>query len=131
MKEQAEMTGSVTGDVDTHADVHVCVVVCSTRIGGCVIPIEQERIPGVAGMAQRLGVIDKTGIEGTGTYGAGLTQFLAGSGVEVNRPDRSERFRHDQQPFKLGPQTRFQPQLGQTQPHLASRRTTTRQDMGA
>jgi transposase len=36
-------------------------------------------------------------VEGTGTYGAGLTRFVRAYGlqvVEVNRPDRSLRRRH-------------------------------------
>ena len=36
-------------------------------------------------------------VEGTGTYGAGLTRFVRASGlqvIEVNRPDRSLRRRH-------------------------------------
>ncbi len=35
-----------------------------------------------------------SGVEGTGTHGAGIARFLAGQGVlvhEVNRPDRSTR----------------------------------------
>lgn len=96
MKEQAEMTGGVTGGVDTHADVHVCVVVCSSthrRLGVASFPVNTNRYWALLGWLRGFGVIDKIGVEGTGTYSAGLTRFLAGSGVEVvevNRPDRSE-----------------------------------------
>ena len=37
------------------------------------------------------------GIEGTGSYGAGVARFLSGKGyavVEVNRPDRATRYRN-------------------------------------
>lgn len=40
------------------------------------------------------GVLRRAGIEGTGSYGAALTQVLQGNGitvVEINRPDRSRR----------------------------------------
>jgi transposase len=41
--------------------------------------------------------VERIGVEGTGTYGAGLTRFARADGlqvVEVNRPDRSTRRRH-------------------------------------
>jgi transposase len=44
--------------------------------------------------AERFGPVERIGIEGTGTYGAGLTRFVCAYGlevVEVNRPDRSLR----------------------------------------
>ncbi len=44
--------------------------------------------------AQELGRVDRFGIEGTGSYGAGLTSYLRRCGhrvVEVNRPDRRSR----------------------------------------
>jgi transposase len=44
-----------------------------------------------------LGEVSAWGVEGTGSYGAGLARFLAANGqrvVEVNRPDRAARRRH-------------------------------------
>jgi len=41
--------------------------------------------------------VERIGVEGTGTYGAGLARFVRADGleaVEVNRPDRSLRRRH-------------------------------------
>jgi transposase len=46
--------------------------------------------------AERYGRVERIGVEGTGTYGAGLTRFVRAYGleaVEVNRPDRSLRRR--------------------------------------
>jgi transposase len=46
--------------------------------------------------AERFGPVERIGVEGTGTYGAGLTRFVRAYGleaVEVNRPDRSLRRR--------------------------------------
>jgi len=40
--------------------------------------------------------VERVGVEGTGTYGAGLARFVRAYGlqaVEVNRPDRSLRRR--------------------------------------
>lgn len=46
--------------------------------------------------SRSFGTIRKFGIEGTGSYGAGIARFLTGRGyavIEVNRPDRSVRHR--------------------------------------
>lgn len=90
----------VTGGVDTHADIHVAAVVCSTSHRLLEVA-EFETTP--AGYVQLLawlagfGPIDAVGIEGTGSYGAGLARFLTEQGVElveVARPDRQARRTH-------------------------------------
>jgi transposase len=46
--------------------------------------------------AEGFGPVERIGVEGTGTYGAGLARFVRAYGlqvVEVNRPDRSTRRR--------------------------------------
>ena len=46
--------------------------------------------------SRNLGRVHTFGVEGTGSYGAGLARFLTGRGytvIEVNRPDRSVRYR--------------------------------------
>jgi transposase len=53
-------------------------------------PRSAESLPG----SQALGVIRAFGVEGTGTYGAGLSRFLCEHGhrvFEVNRPNRQLR----------------------------------------
>jgi|LWDU01.1.fsa_nt_gi transposase len=43
---------------------------------------------------QSFGTFQRAGVEGTGTYGAGIARFLSQQGVqvfEINRPDRSMR----------------------------------------
>ena len=48
------------------------------------------------GGSRSLGEIHAFGIEGTGSYGAGVARYLTRRGhtvVEVNRPDRSTRYR--------------------------------------
>jgi transposase len=88
----------VTGGVDTHLDVHVAAALDS--IGGL---LGVEAFPTTpAGYAQllawlaNLGPVSRVGVEGTGSYGAGLTRHLQAAGVsvvEVNRADRQERRR--------------------------------------
>jgi transposase len=44
------------------------------------------------------GDVRRNGVEGTGSYGVGLTRQLAEAGIEVlevDRPDRSDRRRKD------------------------------------
>ena len=46
--------------------------------------------------AERFGPVERIGVDGTGTYGAGLTRFVPAYGLEavaINRPDRSLRRR--------------------------------------
>ncbi len=51
---------------------------------------------------QSFGDLQRAGIEGTGSYGAGLARFLSEQGIlifEINRPDRSmRRFRGKSDP---------------------------------
>ena len=84
--------------VDTHKDEHVAVAVDSlgVRIGQRNLPTTDTGYTGLEHWARSLGEIDSFGVEGTGSYGAGLARFLREQGhkvIEVNRPDRSTRRR--------------------------------------
>ena len=88
----------VTGGVDTHLDVHV--VAALDRIGGLLGTASFPTTP--LGYAQLLdwlrafGPIAQVGVEGTSSYGAGLTRALQAEGVlvvEVDRPNRQQRRR--------------------------------------
>jgi transposase len=88
----------VTVGVDTHADVHVAVATDSfgRRLDATSVPTTPAGYAELLGWAQCLGQLDAWGIEGTGSFGAGLTRFLRSRGqvvVEVNRPDRAARRR--------------------------------------
>ncbi|ONH58903.1 IS110 family transposase [Frankia sp. CcI49] len=82
--------------VDTHKDIHVAAVL--TTLGAA---LASEQFPATATGYQHLldwartfGQVSRAGVEGTGSYGAGLTRFLQSAGVEVtevNRPDRAAR----------------------------------------
>ncbi|MEV1132206.1 IS110 family transposase [Agromyces sp. NPDC049794] len=86
----------VTGGVDTHGKTHHAAAVDQAgRILG-----DQEFPATTAGYQQLLvwlrgfGRVIKIGVEGTGTYGAGLARYLTARGValvEVDRPDRRAR----------------------------------------
>jgi transposase len=86
-------TRAVTGGVDTHADTHVAAAL--DPIGGLLGVREFPATP--AGYARLLGwlggfgTVCLVGIEGTGSYGAGLARHMAAAGVRVIEVDRSDR----------------------------------------
>ena len=75
----------VIGGVDTHKNVHVAAVIDDR---GKILDTSQF-VTTSAGYRQLLkwlrsfGELAKVGVEGTGSYGAGLHSFLASEGVEV------------------------------------------------
>jgi transposase len=88
----------VVAGVDTHLDTHHAAVLTLT---GQVVA--DAAFPATAAGYRRLldwvaahGVIDRIGVELTGSYGAGLTRHLLAAGVtvlEVNTADRATRAR--------------------------------------
>ena len=84
--------------VDTHQDRHVAVAIDQrgVRLGERYAPATTHGYRELERWSRSLGDIHAFGIEGTGSYGAGVSRFLTGRGytvVEVNRPDRSTRYR--------------------------------------
>lgn len=91
-------TDRVIVGVDTHKDVHVAVAVDQrgVRRGQLRIPTTVSGYRDLQRWARTRGAVEAFGVEGTGSYGAGLTRFLLQQGhrvVEVNRPDRATRHR--------------------------------------
>ncbi|WP_406190652.1 transposase [Streptomyces sp. NBC_01017] len=95
---QAEPIGKVVVGVDAHKYVHTAVVV--DVVGGTqgTLSVAADRggyeqlVQWTAQFGQVLGF----GVEGTGSYGAGLASHLRRHGhkvIEVNRPDRRVRRR--------------------------------------
>jgi transposase len=80
-------TRAITGGVDTNADMHVAAAL--DPIGGLLGV--QEFPATVAGYTRLLdwmggfGTIALVGIEGTGSYGAGLARRMAVAGISVSR----------------------------------------------
>ena len=88
----------ITGGVDTHLDVHV---VAALDHHGALLGVESfETTPrgyrGLLDWLRSFGEVDLVGVEGTGSYGAGLTRYLHAEAVrvvEVDRPNRQRRRR--------------------------------------
>jgi len=94
---QPDETGVIVG-VDTHKDGHVAVAVDQrgARLGQYHLPATVDGHAGLRTWALTFGPVVAFGVEGTGSYGAGLSRFLTQHGhavVEVNRPDRAVRRR--------------------------------------
>ncbi len=86
----------ITVGVDTHSDLHVGVALdqFGRRLGTRSVPTTPAGFAELVTWASGLGVLERFGIEGTGSYGAGLARWLRGRGltvVEVERPDRQSR----------------------------------------
>jgi transposase len=98
MKRMAEGNRPVTGGVDTHADAHVAAVVDEVGrvLGTQSFPADKRGYHALATWMTRYGQLGAVGVEGTGSYGAGLARHLSGKGVEVIeviRPSRQVRRR--------------------------------------
>ena len=85
--------------VDTHSESHVAVALdgVGQRLGALTVPNSAAGYAELLGWALGFGAPVAAGVEGTGSYGAGLSRFLRARGVgvlEVNRTSRQHRHRH-------------------------------------
>ena len=89
----------ITVGVDSHKDVHVAAVDQVGRVLGTIWVPTTTAVAQLLGWATRLGAVQRFGIEGTGSFAAGLSHWLQQQGyqvVEVNRPNRQARRRPEQ-----------------------------------
>jgi transposase len=93
-----EAAREVVGGVDTHLDVHVAAAV--DGVGGVIgvrsFPVGDAGYVELLGWLRDFGTVARVGVEGTGSYGAGLSRHLRTAGVsvvEVDCPNRQARHR--------------------------------------
>jgi len=89
---------SVTGGVDTHLDVHVAAALDEkgTLLGVEYFETTRRGYKKLLAWFENFGPVVLVGVEGTSSYGAGLTRHLHAEGiavVEVDRPNRQRRRR--------------------------------------
>ena len=89
----------VTVGIDTHADAHVAVALdhLGRQLDTITVATTTRGFGELIEWASRFGVIDRIGVEGTGSWGAGLARWLRTQGlvvIEVERPSRRHRRRH-------------------------------------
>jgi len=93
-----ETSRAVTGGVDTHLDVHVAAALDPIEglLGVAAFDTTGAGYEALLAWLTNFGVVHRVGVEGTGSYGTGLAQFLMGHDIEVievDRPNRQERSR--------------------------------------
>jgi transposase len=89
---------TITLGVDTHKDAHVAVALdgLGRRQGTLSIPTTPEGYKKLVDWASGFGPLEHAGVEGTGSFGAGLARFLKSRGIkvfEVIRPKRTQQYR--------------------------------------
>ena len=94
-----DSTRPVIGGVDTHLDEHVAAVV--DGVGGLIgvarFPVTPAGYRRLVAWMRGHGRVERVGVEGTGSYGAGLARHMLADGLvvlEVTRPNRQERHRN-------------------------------------
>ena len=85
--------------VDTHKEVHAAAAISGVgaHLATTTVPANSKGYSALEAWAKSMGAVEAFGIEGTGSYGAGLSRFLRERGhtvVEVNRPNL--QLRHQQ-----------------------------------
>jgi transposase len=98
MTSMADRQRLVTGGVDTHKDTHMAVVIDEVGrvLGTKGFAVSAAGYAALLTWMTSFGRLTKVGVEGTGSYGAGLARYLAAGGVavsEVIRPNRQARRR--------------------------------------
>lgn len=88
----------VTGGVDTHADAHVAAAIDANGglFGVESFPADESGYGDLLVWLSGFGAVVQVGVEGTGSWGVGLTRFLHEQDVtvvEVDRPNRQTRRR--------------------------------------
>jgi transposase len=89
-------TRTIVAGVDTHADTHHAAVLDShgRLLDHRAFPATGPGYRQLLAWMRQHGRVARVGIEGTGSYGAGLSRYLRGEAVaviEVNQPDRRTR----------------------------------------
>ncbi len=90
-------TAEIVIGIDTHKYVHAAEAIntLGARLGTTTIRVNEKGYRALEAWAQSFGTIKAFGVEGTGSYGAGLIRFLCEPGhsiLEVDRPNRQLRY---------------------------------------
>ena len=94
----SQVTRVVVGGIDTHRDLHMAAVVegDGAVLGTEAFSTTRAGYRALLRWMRSFGDLRRVGIEGTGSYGAGVTRHLSEADVEVlevDRPDRTDRRR--------------------------------------
>ena len=91
-----EATRTVAGGIDTHGEFHVAAAL--DDVGGLLgaesFEANRTGYEALLSWLESFGTVVKVGVEGTGSYGAGIARHLARAGIvviEIDRPNRQAR----------------------------------------
>jgi len=92
-------TTNIIIGVDTHKSTHVAVAINEqgARLAAISVPANPKGYKELRNWSQSMGTVQAFGIEGTGSYGAGLSRYLMSLNhnvIEVTRPNRQLRYQH-------------------------------------
>ncbi len=87
------LTTEVILGVDTHRDTHAAALIdeLGRFVASETFPTTRRGIRSLIGWAQNLGTVRRAGVEGTGSYGAGLTRALQLENIRVIEVTRAAR----------------------------------------
>ena len=93
----------VIGGVDTHRDAHTAAAIdlAGRLLDTASFPATRSGYEQLLGWLRGLGCVERVGVEGTSSYGAGLARHLAAenmTAIEVLRPKRRARRGHKSDP---------------------------------
>lgn len=96
--QDADQIREVIGGVDTHGRTHHAAVIdpIGRHLADAQFPADGAGYESLLAWLRSHGRVIAVGVEGTGSYGAGLTRVLTTAGItvlEVDRPDRRARRR--------------------------------------
>ncbi len=88
-----EAARTVTGGIDTHGEVHVAAALdeVGAVLGTQSFEANPDGYSALLGWLSAFGDVAKVGVEGTGSYGAGIARCLARAGIKVIEVDRQNR----------------------------------------
>jgi transposase len=91
--ERPEAKAEVTLGVDTHLDVHVAVALdhLGRRLGELSVPTTAKGYESLVRWAEGFGTVRCAGVEGTSSYGAGITRYLRTAAIPVTEVERPKR----------------------------------------
>ena len=91
--ESLATTAGVVLGVDTHLDLHVAVALdqLGRRLGELRVPTTKKGYEKLLRWAESLGPVLCVGVEGTSSYGAGLTRHFKAARIAVSEVERPKR----------------------------------------
>jgi transposase len=91
--ERPDAKAEVTLGVDTHLDVHVAVALdhLGRRLGELSVPTTAKGYESLVRWAEGFGTVRCAGVEGTSSYGAGITRYLRTAAIPVTEVERPKR----------------------------------------